>query len=305
MPAEASASPPRRAPSSRRRALLGAALLGSTSGSVPRQLQQPWKKQESVRQSYVDQGLTMPRRAMLLSPGTTATHGVYHALCHLGFRSIHWNCYCDHDCTRWYSVFDSERRWDGYNKVHGGCNRGPVDPPYSSAHQNMMDLYFQALSCAANATTGVSSASWADVAYNCSADHRAAWEADVQEAMIGIGVSTFLSLTDAPYPSFLTTLTQNYFDDVLVLFSERDAQQWADARTADGHLDDPVCAPALWDDDDASSSPLDLVGCLTVCREQQGEVRTEPPPPPPAPSPPNPCPPTASQSPLPPPSRSH
>ena len=269
-------SPPRRLPSSRRRALLGAALLGSTSGT-PRQLQ-PWKKQETLRQSYVDQGLTMPRRAMLLSPGTTATHGVYHALCHLGFKSVHWNCHCDHDCTRWSSVFDTERRWDGYNKLLGGCNPGPVEPPYNRFHSSMMDLYFQALSCAANATTGVSSTGWAGIAYNCTADHSAAWEASVQEAMMGLAVSTYLSMTDAPYPSFLTPLMQSYFDDVLVLFSDRDAQEWADARTSDGHLDDPVCAPALWGDDDASLSPLDLVGCLTICREQQGDVRAAPPP---------------------------
>lgn len=209
------------------------------------------------------------RRIIMLSPGTTATHGIYHTLCSMGFPTVHWstacqpNCHQHIECEPSLSPAACERKRAKADEVIDDKEGSGAAFP---AHDALLQLYKQAVACLMpTKLTG----QYAGLApYGSRACEADGWVSRVTAAVAqGVARETF-SATDSPYPAMLSLLGKTQgFDDTLFIFSRRDSAQWASARQRD-HPEDPVCDPAHWlgENSQQHASPFDLVRCVDACK---------------------------------------
>lgn len=199
------------------------------------------------------------RRAVLLSPGTTASHAVYSVLCALNVATVHYNAFCTADC---------QGRAQKFNKYLHVPNVSAT--PYAG-HNELVSLYFEALHCGrpkrqTGQPFGVDvRALDQEGVYNCS--RAALWHDRALQAISRISSDSY-SAADTPYAHFGSMLLQPGFEDTLVLFSERNARTWLASRnTSHDGINDPICQPHLWQE---KCSPFDLLCCVTDCLKGSG-----------------------------------
>jgi len=201
-------------------------------------------------------------RVAVLSPGDTATHSIFYALCVLGLPSTHW----DEECSTQSPMLDTETPC-----VFAGSAIPTI--PEEARFPPAAQLKELAWVATANVCLDAS-VSESELPETCQIGN---WMAAYLEAAKDWHVAN-TSAADNPfhYPTLYTwkelrPASSQPEDEWLFIYSHRDAQEWAATRIRN-HGFGVLCNPqdaklaALASED---ISPYDVPGCLRYCLRQE------------------------------------